>query len=167
MNDYAFRNGRNSHIYNITWQDIIDCAKSGWTMKDTCFELGIAWSTFHSAIKKRHDVHALFMANAGGRGTASWVARRGYTGGEYTPSNFGTYTCKVCGVTEAKASNTQVVCEKCRDEYKREQWRLRAARARANKSAKTGRKNYQPNPDNHPWKTIHPSRASVMPVRLT
>lgn len=154
MTEYAFRNGRNPHIYDITWQDIIDCAKSGWTMKDTCFELDINWSTFHAAMKKRPDIHAMFYAKAGGPGAASWVARRGYTGGDYTPSNFGQYVCRVCSTTEQKTNPNQVVCEKCRDGYKREQWRIRAAKARAKQPAKTGRKNYQPHTDNHPWKGL-------------
>lgn len=130
MCDYPFRNVEQSHVYDITWEDVIDCAKSGYTLSDTAHVLDVGSVTrLRNALKKRPDIKAMFPS----RGRAIWAARKGYVGNRFTPSNYGNIVCQRCGTTEKKYSNTQKVCTKCRPEYYKE--RDREYKRKLSKSA--------------------------------
>lgn len=141
VNDiYPFRVPEFVDIYDLTWDDVAQCARDGYTIKDTAAVLGVSHGNLQKALKRRPDVHALFLPPK----KQAWVAKRGYNGSKV----IGTIVCSLCGQTKDRTGVNQIVCEDCRPKYQAQQSAIRHQRAKEKKPKKEPKKRRVM----HPWK---------------
>lgn len=158
VNDiYPFRVPEFVEIYDLTWDDVAQCARDGYTIKDTAAVLGVTVINMRNALKRRPDIRAMFPSH----GAAAHVSMRGYSGSKA----IGTLVCPHCGKTGLKYGVRQKYCsETCKRAVINS--RRQAARAALPEERKSEIKKQNreyakahrvPNPEGkryiHPWKT--------------
>jgi len=157
VNDiYPFRVPEFVEIYDLTWEDVAQCARDGYTIKDTAAVLGVTAVNMRTALKRRPDIRAMFPSH----GVAALVSMRGYSGSKAV----GTLVCPQCGKTGLKYGVRQKYCsEVCKREAINS--RRQAARAALPEDKKIAIKKHNreyakahrvPNPGGkryvHPWR---------------